>query len=222
MSLNNVLSSTKINAGTTTQMNNEYEIELEAKKIQEYHICLEICKHAHRDQKRWNGEAYWNHPKRIADTFWKGDSDIRYTRLESCNNITMACVSLLHDVLEDCAPEYTLEVLSNKGIPHSILWPVVLLTKLPKETYHQYLRRLLTSNSFIALNVKVADIMDNCGDLIQFGKAKWDKIDKYMLALEMIKASDAYPKARLLSPGLFEKMEEFLLLSTDITKVSIN
>lgn len=197
--------------------------DIYSKRVKEYGVCVEICKHAHRDQKRWGGEPYYNHPQRIADIFWQPkDLENQEISEHTCNRITTACVSLLHDVLEDCTAEYNLEVLSGKGIPHQTLWPVVLLTKLPKETYHQYLHRLLSSNSTIALSVKVADIMDNCSDLISFGKSKWDKIDKYMLALEMIKASDLYKRSSTILPSLSKKMEEFLFLSTDITKVSIN
>lgn len=197
-----------------------------AKKLALFSLAKSIATHAHRNQTRWDSNPYIVHPTRIANNFWTEDNsaeikikDLGFTEGQIIARLVTASVAYLHDVLEDCLDEYSLDSLNEAGITHDVLWPVVLLTKLPMETYHQYLHRLLGSGSVIALSVKIADILDNCSDLIQFGAKKRDKIDKYMLALEMIKGSELYKKNDLVVPSLKQKMEDFLSVSADITKV---
>lgn len=200
-------------------------IELFNAKLKVYEASKETATHAHRNHTRWDKSPYITHPARISNTFWNEDIKQQYIDLKATNTgecmalLTAGSVSYLHDVLEDCTDEYNLDKLSSKGITHDVLWPVVLLTKLPNETYHQYLYRLLASGSVIALSVKIVDIMDNCAGLVEYGDKKKDKIDKYMLALEMIKSSRLYQTRELILPGLKQKMENFLSVSADITKI---
>lgn len=67
--------------------------------------------------------------------------------------------AVLHDVVEDCSPPWTLEKLAQEGFPAEVLTAVEALTKRPGETRLAAARRAAADP--VALRVKLADVADN-------------------------------------------------------------
>ncbi len=126
----------------------------------------EIAREAHKDQKRDGGGPYIEHPRRIAESFAPIDYKERI-------------VSWLHDVIEDC-PEWNYADLVREGFPEEILLAISSVTRLPNESYLQFIVR--SSNNLIGRMVKVADIRDNLTEDLKPSARR----DKYELALHIL------------------------------------
>lgn len=153
-------------------------------------ICADLSEKAHTGQKRWGGQDYFSHPKAIAKVFidkvfLNRNMTTGYTVEHVVEDLQCACVAYLHDVLEDC-PDYTPDVLLEQGVPHEIVWNVIILTKLKGEKYLPYLLRVKNSGSKVALIVKLADIDHNLSDLDLYDETK-KMIDRYQMAQWILK-----------------------------------
>lgn len=175
-----------------------HEIPPDEKQLEIDKLCYEIAAEAHTGQTRWNGDPYIYHPTRIANKF-KGFKSNEYQDVIRAsnesrvaewgplgfNNYLYTSVAYLHDVLEDCEG-YTPSVLLQKGVPHEIVWAVIILTKLEEEKYLPYLLRVKNSGNEIAKVVKLFDIEDNLSDLSNYDKSG-KRIDRYEMALHILK-----------------------------------
>lgn len=133
-------------------------------------IALEIATKAHNGQKRWNGEDYLEHPKRVMRAL-----------IESGLGSDEVCsVALLHDVVEDS--HFTLENLQDAGFSPMVVEAVNLLTKKPSQSYDEYLYGV--SLNYYAVLVKQADLMDNLSDL-----KPGQRRDKYLASLLYLKTT---------------------------------
>ena len=124
----------------------------------------EIAREAHKNQKRWDGSHYIEHPKRVALSF---------------NDFDCRIVGWLHDVLEDT--DTTEQNLIDEGIPSRLVKSIKNLTKKEEENYYDFVMRI--KNDPIATKVKIADIEDNLSDNLKEGSLK----DKYRLARYILK-----------------------------------
>ncbi len=97
--------------------------------------------------RKGTGEPYVNHVRRVASrvTGWRAKT-----------------VALLHDVIEDTP--ITAEALINLGFPPTIVLDVVSLSKVPGESYVDFISRTLDTGSDDALRVKLSDLQDNLSD----------------------------------------------------------
>lgn len=68
-------------------------------------------------------------------------------------------VALLHDVIED--KNVTKEDLIEIGFPDRIVNDVVTLTRIKPMEYKEYIDSIIKNGSICALNVKLADILNN-------------------------------------------------------------
>lgn len=125
-----------------------------------FKTCLKIAVLAHKGQKRKDGRPYITHPIRVSKSF---------------DDEKMKCIAILHDVLEDCDEEYLTH------IPKDIIEVVKMLTKTKWSSYEQYIYSIIGSWNREAIDVKIADIMDNLSD---FPSDK--QIEKYSWALEKL------------------------------------
>lgn len=116
-----------------------------------YSRCVELARLAHYNQKRWDGEDYVKHPLRVAASF--PNEPEFYTRI---------LTALLHDVVED-NPTISFNRLRELGIPEEVVAAVDALTHRDGDTYAEYLEKLAVNP--IAVDVKLADIKDNCEPL---------------------------------------------------------
>lgn len=98
---------------------------------------------AHADQVDKGGTPAINHPAAVASRF---------------ENEELAAIALLHDVLEDS--DLTAKDLLSLGVPKRVVFTVVVLTRMPEETYFNYIRRV--SQDEEAKQVKLADLEHNC------------------------------------------------------------
>ena len=67
--------------------------------------------------------------------------------------------ALLHDVVEDTDVDY--DDLRKVGYPEEIIEVLTILTKLKGEDYKDYINRIINSNNYHAMNIKLADLRHN-------------------------------------------------------------
>lgn len=137
-----------------------------------YARAVEIATKAHEGQTRWGGEPYITHPLAVADSF---------------GMIPQKVIAVLHDVIEDT--DVTEEEL-RKEFPNSHDWQrivdaLVLLTHRPGYSYADYIGDIRTSSW--ACWVKQEDIHHNLSDCYQDRKKHKQRIDKYELALKLLR-----------------------------------
>ena len=127
-----------------------------------YNKALGISYEAHAGQYRKNGfYPYIVHPLRVSNQF----SD--YFR---------KTISLLHDVVEDT--DVTMEQLEDH-FPKEITEVLKLLTKKKGADYGEYIERI--SENEIAIEIKIADIIDNLSDArYVLPKSMVDRYNKYL------------------------------------------
>lgn len=68
-------------------------------------------------------------------------------------------VAVLHDVMEDC--NVTRENILDAGYTVEEADAIDLLTRRDGQTYEEFIERIATSGSALAIEVKMADLMDN-------------------------------------------------------------
>lgn len=115
---------------------------------------------AHKGQTRRDGKTpYFEHLKAVVSRLPDDD--------------TTLAVGWLHDVLEDT--DYTPEKLQELGVPDSVIFPVIMITKQKRESYEQYIEALRYTT--LAKQVKIADMLSNLADtptdqqIIKYSKA---------------------------------------------------
>jgi (p)ppGpp synthase/HD superfamily hydrolase len=135
---------------------------------------------AHEGQKDKVGNAYWEHPLRVA----KKCQEAEY-------GTSAIIVGLLHDVLEDT--QYTLEDICQKvALSEDEQKALILLTRKSDETYAEFIERIAQSAHPIAIRVKIKDLEHNM-DLSRFAlrgveptKKDYERITKYFHAYQKL------------------------------------
>ena len=122
---------------------------------------LVFAERAHKGQKRWEGDPYIVHPRRVAGAVEGYDAKI---------------VALLHDVVEDTP--YTLDQIAEE-FGDEIASAVDSVTHREGETYLEFILR--SKQNPLGRVVKIADINDNLRDIDKFKRQKECK-EKYVLA----------------------------------------
>lgn len=131
-----------------------------------------IATKANQGQVDKGGNPYILHPLRVM-----------FSRTDETEKIC----AVLHDVVEDI--DITLDYLRDEGFSEEILWALDALTRLHKESYDDFITRIL--NNKIACHVKVADLSDNM-DLSRIEKPSdkdYERIEKYRKAVDRILCS---------------------------------
>ncbi|MDO4763729.1 MAG: phosphohydrolase [Flavobacteriaceae bacterium] len=109
-------------------------------KILNKAINIAVSAHAHQTDKA--GQPYVFHLLRVSE---KGKTE------------TEKICGLLHDLVEDT--DWTFEKLKNEGFSDEIIDILKCLTKLPFESYPEYINRIVKNP--IAIQVKINDLEDN-------------------------------------------------------------
>ncbi len=96
--------------------------------------------------------------------------------------------ALLHDVLEDT--NISADDLSAHGYSDAIIDILHLVSKLPGETYFDFIRRVIASGNVSAVKVKFADNLANHNQCIYEKNMK--RAEKYLKSMRML--LQAYPE----------------------------
>lgn len=128
-------------------------------------VATEMAEKAHAGQVDKNGEAYINHPKRVADSLEFTEDKI---------------IAMLHDTLEDTG-------LTEKDLaqvfPTFIVEAVKTLTRnKEQESYEKFIQRIVLND--VASDVKLADVRDNLDRPLQEPDEELKK--RYEMALEYL------------------------------------
>lgn len=130
---------------------------------------IRIAVEAHAGQMDKAGAPYILHPLRV---------------MLAVSDPVARIAAVLHDVVEDSA--WTLERLRQEGFSGVIIGAVDALTRRPKESYEEFVKRAALDP--IAREVKIADLRDNL-DLSRIARPAGKDLarrEKYQRALTMI------------------------------------
>lgn len=162
------------------------------------YLAIEIADYAHRDQKRANGEGYFNHPYRCLQAYRELvgikeddpfciDSDLMHQFGIPFEGVQEVC--LLHDVLEDT--EFSIDDIRYMYIEcgfgqffDSYIKDALLCIAHDKNVnYSSYIEKCL-SNPISAL-VKMMDLQDNIYvlDLTEFNEENYFRSQRYLFWL---------------------------------------
>lgn len=147
-------------------------------------FALGVAISAHAGQKRWDGSPYINHPiavAKIVEEYIRNTPNLTLAPLEDFIEVCKT-VAYLHDVIEDT--DITHVKLYALGFNSEILENVDNITKLPNQSYIDYLRCVAKSN--VSRVVKIADLTHNLSDGMQHKKGSMK--DKYEIALALLKS----------------------------------
>jgi len=128
---------------------------------------------AHQDQCDRAGRPYILHPIKVMHYLRSEDDELK-------------AIAVLHDVVEDT--EVTLEHLAAWGMSERIIAGVRAMTKLPEQTYDDYLAQILLNPD--AILVKMADLRHNSDIRRLKGISQKDiqRIEKYNKMYEVLKS----------------------------------
>lgn len=131
---------------------NDYEVLKE--------ICFELINEYHKNDLDKGGNPYINHLLSVSN---------------GCNSFEAKLSGLLHDILEDTP--CTKDILAKRGIPKNIIEIIDIVTRKKDESYNDFIDRIILSKNISALELKCADIKDNC-NLNRLNNASIEEIKK--------------------------------------------
>lgn len=128
-----------------------------------------ICVTSHAGQRDKAGQAYFQHPMRVA---------------MRCRTAEERIVAMLHDVIEDCG--VTAGDLLREGFPQEIVDGVLSVTKMPGESYEDFVAR--AKRDPIGRVVKLHDLEDNL-DVLRLNEISPEmarRYNKYLAAHRLL------------------------------------
>lgn len=129
-----------------------------------YLKALKIAYKAHNGQLRRDSNVpYIVHPLRVASQF---------------NDLTRKTIAILHDVIEDTA----LDIDDLYQFPSKVVKAVNALTRYEGEEHFKYIERVKENE--LAIEIKIADIVDNLSDTISVQQPSM--IKRYDKSLKML------------------------------------
>ena len=144
--------------------------------IQKVRTAYDFASKAHRNQKRFSGEPYINHPIAVAEILAELQLD--------ANSI---CAAILHDVIEDTPVTYADIVASFGEVAANLVQGVTKVGKIGT-AYHseeemENLRRMLlaTAKDLHVIVIKIADRLHNMRTLHHLPRSKQTRIAQQTL-----------------------------------------
>lgn len=128
-----------------------------------------ICVAKHAGQRDKTGNAYFQHPMRVA---------------MRCRTDEEKMVALLHDTIEDT--DVTLEFLLAEGFPQTVVEGILSVTKCEGETYEAFVAR--AKKDPLGRIVKLHDLEDNLDvlRLTELDAAMTSRYNKYLKAYRFL------------------------------------
>lgn len=114
------------------------------KKGEMLSAAIVLATNAHAGQFDRGGVPYVLHPLRVLSFLKENDEELQ-------------CMCILHDVVEDT--KTTWKDLYDIGMTPRVIQALILLTKVPGQTYEEYVVGLKTSRD--AMKVKLCDLRHN-------------------------------------------------------------
>lgn len=142
---------------------------------------IRIAAEAHAGRVDKAGAPYILHPLRVMLRMETNDERI---------------VAVLHDVVEDDSPNWSLERLRADGFSEQVVQSIDSVTSRPNETYENFVQR--AGRDPIGRRVKLADLEDNC-DLARIEsptEKDYTRIERYRRAIEQLRNLDGEPAAK--------------------------
>jgi len=121
-------------------MKKEYLLSIE----DDYERALYLVSELFKDKTDKNGLPYINHLIRVSI---------------SLDTKELKIAGLLHDVLEDT--KYTSDDLKELGFSERIIKIIESVTNTPFESYHDKIRKIVSSGDINVIKLKYADMSDN-------------------------------------------------------------
>jgi (p)ppGpp synthase/HD superfamily hydrolase len=114
---------------------------------------MRLAAAAHAGQLDKAGLPYINHPRRVMARLLLRWPEAPIDELHAV---------LLHDVVEDAGPTFTVERLRAEGYSETVIAILRLVTRdADRESYPAFIERVATSGNLGAMRVKLADLADN-------------------------------------------------------------
>lgn len=137
-------------------------------------LALERALKAYAGKRDKAGMPYILHPLRL---------------MAKMSDLEAQVVALLHDVIEDS--DATPDDLRKDGFPEKVVEAVIALTRLPDETYNDFIERLRPND--LARRIKLADIEDNLNvlRLPSLGSTDLRRVEKYHRAWRRLAVTDS-------------------------------
>lgn len=110
-----------------------------------YNKCETLVERLFKERRDKANEPYIGHLQRVSAKLY---------------SLEEKCAGLLHDTLEDI-PGMTPQILSYLGIPDEVIKMVMLVTKSGNLTYEEEIYKIILSQNYGAMRLKIADIKDN-------------------------------------------------------------
>lgn len=133
-----------------------------------------ICVTKHQGQRDKTGQAYFQHPMRVA---------------MRCVTDEEKLVALLHDTIEDS--DVTADYLLAEGFPQAIVDAILSVTKREGESYEDFVAR--AKENPIGRAVKVHDLEDNL-DVMRLNEltpSMAERFNKYLRAYRFLTTDNA-------------------------------
>jgi (p)ppGpp synthase/HD superfamily hydrolase len=145
--------------------------------MSDYETAYKLAKEGHGETLRLNGALYFTHPEAVVQNALAICKKLGIRNPAVLEKVKM--IAIMHDLIEDEYPRYTLDLLVEYGFPNDVIRGVGSVTKRDGDTYIDLVER--AKNDKLGIIVKIADITHNLSDLDR-SKAK-HMHDKYELAL---------------------------------------
>lgn len=144
---------------------------------QVYSKCFNLARDLHQGQKYGDSDYFTGHICKVIDKVWSIS-----TFISTEDKYILQCVAALHDSLEDCCGE---DSLQGHLIPQRIIDAVKKLTKEEGESLEDYISKVNSCDT--ARLVKIADALCNLEESLKSGEER--RINKYLKTLELLDTS---------------------------------
>jgi (p)ppGpp synthase/HD superfamily hydrolase len=140
-----------------------------------------IAAEAHTKRIDKGGAPYILHPLRVMLMMTDTDSQI---------------VAVLHDVVEDHSPPWTIEKIRSEGFSETILEAIDAVTHRKGEEYFAYVARAIANP--IGRRVKAADTKDNMdlGRISDLTHQDFERLKKYKKVIKLIAEAPPHGEER--------------------------
>lgn len=129
-------------------------------------LAISITAHAFEEKTDAHGKPYMLHCLWVMNEMDSGDEELM-------------CIAVMHDLVEDCAPQWDCNELRKLGFSERVVGAIDLLTHKEGEYYDLYIKRVATNKD--AKRVKLKDLEHNTqlSRLKGLRQSDFERMEKY-------------------------------------------